>query len=300
MTSSGAKAEVRESHFEVRRVCIGAHVSTEGGVFNAPLEAQKIGAKAFSFFTKNQRRWFSKPYTPEVIFKFKSNLQKVGILPQNVLPHSSYLINLGHPEEENRKKSLNAFVDEIKRCEQLGLNKLVFHPGSHLRSITEIKCMDRIADSINEAISATNRVILVIENTAGQGSNLGYKFEHLAYMIDKTSDKSRVGVCIDTCHLFVSGYDFTTQVKYQKVWQEFADIVGFKYLKGMHLNDSKSDLGSRLDRHESIGQGKIGLEPFKFLMQDSKFDDMPLILETVDPTIWDKEIELLYNLAKGG
>lgn len=288
---------------------IGAHVSSEGGVFNAPLNAQKIGAKAFAFFTKNQKRWVSKPYTSEDISKFKTNLEKVGISPNHVLPHGSYLVNLANPFEEKRKKSIDALIDEINRCDQLGLNRLVIHPGSHLNACKDThphKClkeyaeeegMSRIADSINEVISLTKNVIVVLENTAGQGTNLGYKFDHLAYMISKVNDKSRIGVCIDTCHLFVSGSDFTAKSKFQKVWQAFDDTVGFEYLKGMHLNDSKTELGSMKDRHESIGQGKIGLEPFKFLMQDPRFDDMPLILETVDPTIWKNEITLLYKLS---
>jgi len=274
---------------------VGAHVSSEGGVFNAPLNAQKIGAKAFALFTKNQRRWVSKPYTPEDISKFKDNLKKSGISPQYILPHGSYLVNLGNPSEENRKKSLDACVDEITRCEQLGIGKFLFHPGSHLRLISEKECMDHIADSMNEAIALTSNVTLILENTAGQGSNMGYKFEHLAYIISKITDKSRVGVCIDTCHTFASGYDFRTKAKFQKLWQEFDKIVGFKYLQGMHLNDSKCDLGSLKDRHECLGKGKIGLEPFKFLMRDSRFDGIPLILETIDPEIWEMEIKLLYS-----
>lgn len=288
---------------------IGAHVSSEGGVFNAPLNAKEIGAKAFAFFTRNQKRWVSKPYTPEIIDEFKKNLVEVEISPVHVLPHSSYLINLAHPVEENRKKSLDAFVDELNRCDQLGLNKLVIHPGSHLnpckdknpkkclKGYTEEEGMGRIVDSINEALSLTQNVTVVLENVAGQGTNLGYKFEQLAYMIEGITDKSKVGVCIDTCHLFASGKDFSTKKKFQEVWQEFDDIVGFQYLKGMHLNDSKIELGSFKDRHESIGKGKIGLEPFKFLMQDPRFDDIPLILETVDPTIWEEEIRLLYGLT---
>ena len=187
---------------------IGAHVSTAGGVFNAPLEAKKIDATAFAFFTKNQRRWISKPYTLDDIHKFKTNLKNSGIRPANVLAHCSYLINLGNPDANCRKISLGAFVDEINRCKSLGLDKLNFHPGSHLGLISEKSSLDYVADSINQAHSLSDGVTLVIENTAGQGSNLGYKFEHLAYLINKVKDKSRVGVCVDTCHLFASGYDF--------------------------------------------------------------------------------------------
>lgn len=275
---------------------IGAHVSTEGGVFNAPLEAKKIGARACAFFTKNQRRWVASPYTADDILKFKHNLKTSGILPTNVLAHSSYLINLGNPDESCRQRSLAAFVDEIKRCEKLGLDKLNFHPGSHLRAISETSCMDHIADSINQAHSLTDNVILVIENTAGQGSNLGYQFEHLAYLINQVKIKSRIGVCIDTCHLFASGYDFRVKEQYTEVWRKFDRMVGFDYLKGLHLNDSKGDLGSLLDRHDSIGKGKIGVEPFEFFMQDPRLDNLPLILETIDPSIWEQEIKLLYSL----
>ncbi|MBU0744985.1 MAG: deoxyribonuclease IV [Gammaproteobacteria bacterium] len=277
---------------------IGAHVSIEGGIFNAPLRAQKIGAKAFACFTKNQKRWVSKPYTIDDISNFKNNLHVSGISAQHILAHSGYLINLGQPDEERRKISIDALIDEVNRCEQLGIDKLIFHPGSHLRVVTEEECLDYIAESINLVLGATNKVTLVVENTAGQGSNLGYKFEHLAHLISKTNDKTRIGVGIDTCHLFVSGYDFRTKEKYKKVWDQFHEIVGFGYLKGMHINDSKMDLGSSLDRHESIGKGKIGLEPFRLLMQDTRFEDMPLILETTDPTIWEQEIELLYDFCE--
>lgn len=277
---------------------IGAHVSIEGGIFSAPLNAKEIGAKAFACFTKNQKRWFSKPYTEEDISKFKNNLHTSGILASHVLAHSGYLINLGQPDAGKRESSINALIDEVNRCEQLGIEKLIFHPGSHLRVVSEEECLNYIAGSINAVLAATNKVTLVIENTAGQGSNLGYKFEHLADLISKTNDKNRIGVGIDTCHLFVSGYDFRTREQYKKIWDQFDEVVGFGYLKGIHLNDSKADLGSLLDRHDSIGKGKIGIEPFKLLMQDARFDNMPLILETIDPTIWEQEIKLLYSFCK--
>ncbi len=276
----------------------GAHVSASGGVYNAPLNAQKIGAKAFAFFTKNQRQWKAKPYDQKTIDKFKENLQKVGISPSQVLPHDSYLINLGHPEDEKREKSINAFIDEVQRCEQLGLDKLNFHPGSHLKKISEEECLDRIADAMNKTLEVTSGVTLVIENTAGQGSNLGYKFEHLAYLIDKSIDKTRVGVCIDTCHLFVSGYDIRSKKEYDKTWEEFDRVIGFKYLKGMHINDSLTPFASKKDRHQSLGKGEIGLEPFKWIAQDKRMDDMPLILETIDDSIWDQEIKMLYSFVK--
>ena len=275
---------------------VGAHVSASGGVFNAVDNALSIGAKAFALFTKNQRQWVAKPLDEKVIEKFKTKLNESGILPKHILPHDSYLINLGHPEEEKLKKSLAAFIDEVKRCELLGLDKLNFHPGSHLKKVSEEECLDTIAKSMSETLRVTEGVTLVIENTAGQGSDLGYKFEHLAYLIDKCEDKSRVGVCIDTCHLFTSGYDIRTKEAYEKSFEEFDRVVGFEYLKGMHLNDSKPDLGSRVDRHESIGKGKLGIEPFRFIMNDSRMDDIPLILETIDESIWAQEIELLYSL----
>jgi len=276
----------------------GAHVSASGGVFNAPKNATKIGAKAFALFVKNQRQWKAKDYTQEVIDKFKQNLEESGISPKHVLPHDSYLINLGHPEVEQREKSLNAFIDEVKRCEQLGLKLLNFHPGSHLRKISEEECLDLIADNMNKTLEVTNDVCLVIENTAGQGSNLGYKFEHLAYLIDKSIDKSRVGVCIDTCHMFVAGYDIRTKEAYDKTWEEFEKVVGFKYLKGMHINDSLTPFESKKDRHQSLGKGEIGIDAFKFIANDKRMDDMPLILETIDESIWDKEIEMLYSFIK--
>ncbi len=277
---------------------VGAHVSAAGGVFNAPLNAREIGARAFALFTKNQRQWKARPLTEEDVRKFKENLRAVGIKPEHVLPHDSYLINLGSPDPEKRKKSLEAFIDEIERCYQLGLKYLNFHPGSHLRKVSEEECLEIVADSLNEAISRTKGVVLVVENTAGQGSNVGYRFEHIARIIELVEDKSRIGVCLDTCHLFAAGYDIRTREAYEKTMEEFDRIVGFKYLKGMHLNDAKSQLGSRVDRHHSIGKGNIGLDAFRFIMNDPRLDNIPLILETIDPSIWKEEIELLYSFVK--
>jgi deoxyribonuclease-4 len=277
---------------------VGAHVSASGGVFNAPLNAIAINAKAFALFTKNQRQWKAKELDSKTIDKWFEALEKSQIKPKHILPHDSYLINLGHPIEENRQKSLDGFIHEIKRCELLKLDRLNFHPGSHLRKISEEQCLDKIASSMNEAIEATNDVKLVIENTAGQGSNLGYKFEHLAYLIDKVEDKSRVGVCIDTCHMFTAGYDIRTREAYDKTWSEFDKIVGRQYLMGMHLNDSKPELGSRVDRHHSLGMGQIGWDAFKFIMNDERMDDIPMVLETIDESIWAQEIEALYALVE--
>ena len=277
---------------------VGAHTSAAGGVFNAVKNAEAIGAKAFALFTKNQRQWKAKDLETDVIDKFKRALDDSGIQAKHVLPHDSYLINLGHPEIEKRDKSFDAFVDEVQRCELLGLDRLNFHPGSHLKKMSEDECLDAIAENMNRTLDRTTGVSLVLENTAGQGSNLGWRFEHLAHIIDKVDDKSRVGVCIDTCHMFTAGYDIRTKESYEATWQEFSDIVGFEYLKGMHINDSKPDLGSHVDRHHSLGLGKIGLDSFKYLMNDPRMDDIPLILETIDESIWDQEIKLLYSFVE--
>ncbi len=276
---------------------VGAHVSSAGGVFNAPLNAKKIGAKAFALFTKNQRQWKAKPLEEKAIASFKENLEKSNILPTHILPHDSYLINLGHPEVEKREKSLEAFIDEVKRCELLGLDKLNFHPGSHLKKISEEESLKLVAESMNKTLEVTKGVTLVIETTAGQGSNLGYKFEHLAYLIENSIDKSRVGVCIDTCHIFAAGYDIRDKQSYEDTMKKFDTIIGFNYLKGMHINDSKSKLGSRVDRHHSIGRGELGETTFRFIMNDERLEDIPLILETIDDSIWAQEIELLYSFT---
>jgi len=277
---------------------IGAHVSAAGGVFNAPYNARAIGAKAFALFTKNQRQWKAKPLDEATVEKFKSALSECGIAPRHVLPHDSYLINLGHPDEAQRQKSLDAFIDEVRRCEKLGLDKLNFHPGSHLKKMSEEACLDRIAEAMNITLNKTDGVTLVIENTAGQGSNLGYRFEHLAYLIDKTDDKSRVGVCLDTCHTFTAGYDLRTREAYEETMQKFDTIVGFSYLRGMHLNDAKPPLGSRVDRHQSLGKGELGWEPFRRIVNDPRMDDIPLILETIDESLWADEIATLYQMIE--
>jgi deoxyribonuclease-4 len=275
---------------------VGAHVSASGGVENAPLNAQKIGAKAFALFVKNQRRWDAKPLTKKNIAQFKSNCQTVGIAADHILPHDSYLINLGHPESEGLQKSRTAFIDEMERCHQLGLKLLNFHPGGHLKRITAEECLKRIAESINLALDQVPEVVAVIENTAGQGSHLGYEFSQLAEMINQVENKERVGVCLDTCHTFVAGYDLSTKAGCEKTFAEFDRIVGFSYLKGMHLNDSKKGLGSRVDRHDSLGKGVLGMEVFRYIMNDDRFDEIPLVLETVDEAIWDQEIKLLYDM----
>ncbi len=278
---------------------IGAHVSTSGGPEKAPQNAEGIGAKAFAMFTRNQRRWVSKPLTDKNITQFKENCKSCGYDPRHILPHDSYLINLGHPEEEALEKSRTAFLDEMQRCEQLGLFYLNFHPGSHLNKMDPDHCLERIAESINLALDQTAGVTAVIENTAGQGTNMGHQFEHLARIIGNVRDKSRIGVCLDTCHTYSAGYDIKTSKKFENTLQAFDNLVGIGYLKAMHLNDSKKAFGSRVDRHESIGKGSLGLEPFKFIMNDPRFDHIPMVLETPDPSIWEEEIRLLYSLIDG-
>ncbi len=275
---------------------IGAHVSASGGVSNAPLNAAKIGADAFAMFVKNQRRWDAPQLSAEEIAAFKDALKQSGISAEHVLVHDSYLINLGHPREAERKRSLNAFVDEIRRCEALGLKLLNFHPGSHLNEISAQECLDNIAGSLNFAIANTAGVKLVLENTAGQGSNLGYDFAQLAYVIDKISNKDRIGVCIDTCHAFAAGYDLRSQQSYERTMSEFDRAIGYKFLSGMHLNDTKNELGVRKDRHESLGRGFLGLAAFENIMNDPNIDEIPLILETIDDSLWAEEIALLRSM----
>ncbi len=279
---------------------LGAHVSIKGGVENAPLNARAIGANAFALFTKNQRQWRAKPLEAASIDAFRQNMAAVGISPRHVLPHDSYLINLGHPLPEGLEKSRAAFLEEMRRCQQLGLELLNFHPGSHLNKLSEAESLARVAESINIALSQTEGVTAVIETTAGQGSNLGYRFEHLARIIEAVEDRSRVGVCIDTCHIFVAGYDLRTPAACEQTFAEFDEIVGFRYLRGVHLNDSKPDLGQRVDRHASLGAGHLGWAPFRYIMNDSRFDDIPLVLETPDDSLWPAEIEQLRKLESRG
>jgi deoxyribonuclease-4 len=276
---------------------VGAHVSASGGVENAPVNANEIGARAFALFTKNQRQWFANPLTKASIKIFRENCERYEFKPFQILPHDSYLINLGHPEKEQLDKSRASFLDEMQRCEQLGLDRLNFHPGSHLKVISEEECLSRIAESINFALDKTKGVIAVIENTAGQGTNMGHRFQHLHFIIDKVEDKSRVGVCIDTCHAFTAGYNIKTPEGFNQTFREFEEIVGFQYLKGMHINDSKKELATRVDRHDNLGKGFLGEDTFRMLMNDERFDNMPLILETPEESLWEEEIKGLYSLV---
>lgn len=274
---------------------VGAHVSASGGVDQSVIRAHELQATAFALFTKNQRQWKAAPLSSDVIDNFKQACAQYGYHSGQILPHDSYLINLGHPEAEALEKSREAFLDEMQRCEQLGLTLLNFHPGSHLMQIDIDKCLARIAESINVVLDQTQHVTAVIENTAGQGTNLGFEFEHLAGIIDAVHDKSRIGVCIDTCHAFAAGYDLRTEEDCEATFKQFDQIVGFNYLRGMHLNDAKSQFNSRVDRHHSLGEGNIGKTVFSYIMRDARFDNIPLILETVEPAIWGEEIAWLKS-----
>lgn len=274
---------------------IGAHVSSAGGVQNAPYNASQIGATAFALFTKNQRQWVAKPLTQENIDSFKANCREYGFGKGQILPHDSYLINLGHHDSSALEKSRIAFIDEMHRCEQLGIDRLNFHPGSHLNAVSIKECLSTIAESINLALSKTENVIAVLENTAGQGTNLGHTLEQLAEIIYQVEDKSRVGICIDTCHAFAAGYDLSTDDGYKLFWNQFDEIIGFSYIKGMHLNDAKKELNSRVDRHAPIGEGNIGRSFFVKLMNDSRLEGIPFILETPDTEKWASEISFLQD-----
>jgi deoxyribonuclease IV len=282
----------------IRMKYIGAHVSASGGVESAPVNAHAIGARAFALFTKNQRQWVGRPLEEKSINAFKENCELFDYKPFQILPHDSYLINLGHPEKEALEKSRLAFLDEMQRCEQLGLDRLNFHPGSHLKLVDEETCLRTIAESVNITLSKTRGVIAVIENTAGQGSNMGHKFEHLKFIIDLIEDKERVGVCIDTAHAYSAGYNIKSAEGFEKTFAEFDRIIGFGYLKGMHINDSKKELASRVDRHDLIGKGTLGEEVFVRLINDARFDNMPIILETPDETKWAEEIAFLYSSVR--
>ncbi|MBN2333074.1 MAG: deoxyribonuclease IV [Deltaproteobacteria bacterium] len=277
---------------------IGAHVSTAGGVQNAPRNATTIGARAFALFTKNQRRWQAKPLTDEQVALFHHYMAIGHFTPAQVLPHDSYLINLGHPGKQERQQSVEAFIDEIRRCAQLGLTSLNIHPGSSLGRISDDACLENIAAGINQALEVTNGITVVLENTAGQGNNLGHRFEHLAAIIDLIEDRARIGICLDTCHLFAAGYELRTATGFDETMAEFDHIIGFNYLRGAHLNDAKVTLGQRVDRHERLGEGTLGWQVFRRLMNDPRFDRMPLILETIDSSRWAAEIRILYDMIE--
>jgi len=277
---------------------IGPHVSTSGGVHNAPLNARAVGASGFGLFTKNQMRWIAKPLEPSVIDAFRKNMELCGYGPQSVLVHDGYLINIGNPDKDKRAQSVAALADEAARCSALGLALLNIHPGSHVNAAGMDECLSIIAESLNTVLGKTDGVTIVLETTAGQGSNAGWRFEHLAAIIDKVEDKSRVGVCIDTCHIFTAGYDIRDKKSYDDTMGEFDRVVGFKYIRGLHLNDVKGTLGCRVDRHESIGKGRLGTEAFRLLMEDKRFDGIPCVLETIDENLWPDEVKMLKAMVR--
>ncbi|KAF8585172.1 AP endonuclease [Ramaria rubella] len=279
---------------------VGAHVSAAGGVENAIINAASIGANAFALFVKSQRKWTSAPLTEQSIATFRDRLMEFDYAPELVLPHGSYLINLGNPDEEKREKSYSCFLDDLKRCEQLGLTRYNFHPGSTVGASTKEESINHIATCLNRAHKETSTVMTVIENMAGSGNVLGSRFEEIAQIIHRIDDKTRVGVCIDTCHAFAAGYDIRSKEAYENTLSAFARIVGLEYLRGMHLNDSKTPFNSHKDRHDNIGRGHISLEAFGHIMRDPRLQNIPLILETPtkeESSIWQKEIQVLNELS---
>lgn len=282
------------------RKFVGAHVSASGGVDKSVNNSINIAGMAFSMFLKPSRGWNAPPLKETTVDLFKKNCEANEIdYCKFCIPHGSYLINLGNPDEEKRSKMYIAFEDELKRCDALGIKLYNFHPGSTVGQCTKEESIEFISECINKAHQQTQSVITVLENCA-ESKCVGYRFKELAEIIDKVKDKSRVGVCLDTCHLFAAGYDVRTNESFNKVMIEFEDTIGLKYLKAMHLNDSKGPFKSGLDRHENLGKGNIGMECFKFIMNDSRFNDIPLILETPDPNnddrIYKKEIAALYDM----
>lgn len=280
---------------KAKKILLGAHTSAAGGAFNALLEGQKIGATTIQLFTSNQKRWIGKSLQEEDINAWKKTLAETGI--EQVMSHDSYLINLGAPDVNNLEKSRKAFREEIIRCLQLGLTFLNFHPGAALKE-SETLCLDRICNSLleNQDLFTDDSLRLLLEATAGQGSSMGHRFEHLAYIIERVESKIPIGVCIDTCHIFVAGYDIRTPEAWDATLAEFDAVVGLENLRAFHLNDSLKGLGSRVDRHQPIGKGQIGFESFKFLMNDPRTQHIPKYLETPGgPEVWEVEIRLLRD-----
>ncbi|KAL6076150.1 AP endonuclease 2 [Balamuthia mandrillaris] len=285
----------------VSRKLVGAHISAQGGVDNIFARATAHGCKAIAFFTRNQRSWKNPPMpSPALVQSFQDNMKKYGFTRESLLPHGNYLVNLGSPNEDAREKSKVCFLDELKRCQALGIPALNIHPGSSLGKISTEECCKRIAECINWAHQQTEGVAVVLENMAGQGHTIGGPFADLKLIIDAVEDKSRVGVCLDTCHLFAAGHDISTPDSYKEVMDQFDSTVGFKYLRGIHINDSKGVLACKRDRHENLGKGTIGLEAFRCLMQDKRMDGIPMVLETPagSPGIYTEEVKMLYDLEQ--
>ena len=282
----------------VQELLIGAHTSIAGGLHNALLEGVQIGATTIQIFTANQRRWDSKPLEQDAINMWKKTLVETGI--KKIMSHDSYLINLGAPDPENLQKSLKAFREEIIRCKQLGITFLNFHPGAALKG-SEQDCLDRIVESLlsMQDVMENSQTRLLLEATAGQGSALGHRFEHLAYIIDKVHKHIPIGVCIDTCHIFAAGYDLRTAEACDATFKEFDRVVGLKHLYAFHMNDSIKDFGTRVDRHAPLGEGKIGIDCFRYLMNDPRTREIPKYLETPDGLpLWVKEIKMLRELGE--
>lgn len=278
---------------------IGAHVSIAGGVQTAPGRAMDLNATALGLFTKNQRQWASRPLTKDEIAGFREGLGRTGIAPEHVVIHASYLINIGNPDAAKRARSLDALVDECVRAEQLGLSLVNFHPGSGMGEITDEQTIELIAEGCRIVLDRTHSAVLVLEATAGQGAHVGHRFAHLAAIIRAAGEPQRMGVCIDSCHIFAAGYDVRSPQAYAAVMEEFAAEVGLDRLVAIHLNDAKTELGSRTDRHELIGEGLIGLEGLRNFICDRRLQRLPFILETPDPERWKDEIAMLAAEAAG-
>ena len=257
----------------------GAHMSVAGGLANAFERIGRVNGKALQIFTKNQRQWFAAPLTDEEIVDFNAARRKWGDLP--IGAHDSYLINLANPEEKAASRAVNAFSDEIHRCAQLDIPYLIMHPGSHLGAGIE-SGLAALTANLDRAIAkaASGSVTILLETTAGQGTGLGSRFEELAYVLEHSRYTEQLGVCLDTCHIFGAGYDIRTPLVYEQTIQEFDRVIGLERLKFFHINDSKKELASRVDRHEHIGQGHIGLSGFKLLVNDLRFAGLPMVLET--------------------
>jgi deoxyribonuclease-4 len=280
---------------------IGAHVSIAGGIQNAPGRGTEIDADAIQVFTANQNQWFPKQPAPEEVAGFREGMEREQ--PQVCVSHDSYLINLGSPDEEKLNRSRQAFLEEIDRCEACGIPYIAFHPGAHMRT-GERECLERIAASIDTCLEQRpdSKVMLLLENTAGQGSNVGYRFEHLAEIIALVQSPDRLGVCFDTQHAFAAGYDLRTVAGWKDVLNHFDATLGTERIKAFHINDSKKELGSRVDRHANLGKGFLTLETFWWLVNADQFQNVPMVLETPigKDDGYAKEIKLLKSLVGAG
>ncbi|MFQ6616403.1 MAG: deoxyribonuclease IV [Fidelibacterota bacterium] len=276
---------------------LGAHVSAAGGVHNAPKRGTDIGADAIQIFTANQNQWFPKQPSEEDTAQFREEMKREP--PRVCVSHASYLLNMGSPENKKLTMSRSAFLAEIDRCDACGIPYFMFHPGSHMKT-DEASCLACIAESIDYCLEKRpgSRVGILVENTAGQGSTVGYTFEHLAFLIEQVQYPDRVGICFDTQHAFAAGYDIRTEKGWNDTLKHFDQTVGLDRIKAVHINDSKRELGSRVDRHENVGKGLLGMETFWCLVNDDRFREIPMILETPasDPSTYAEELVLLKKL----